>query len=354
MRHGDHYLTTLDAIKNRITSAQQTAVLSVNAQLLFLYWEVGQYIRRQQDRQGWGAKVISRLSSDLRSAFPDQKGFSVRNLKYMVKFAETYPADGMNVQPPAAQINMEVKVQPLAAQIDLNEFIHLPVAQIGWSHHIVLMDKTKSSEERLFYLKRTIEEGWSKRLLIHKIEQQLFEAQGTLPNNFQSTLSVNQAAIAREALKDPYIFDFLQIGEVCKERELEKALLAEITKFLLELGTGFAFLGQQYHLNLGGQDYYLDLIFYHTKLRSYFIIELKIDEFKPEYAGKLNFYINAADDLLKNKPDNETIGLLLCKSSNKVVVEYALKDLNKPIGVATYKLLPDEKDWERLLNPGSE
>ena len=356
------YTALIQSLKEHVRSSQQQAVLAVNTRLLFLYWEIGHFINHQKEKLGWGASVIKQISKDLSDEFPEIKGFSVRNLNYMAQFAENYSIT--NTQPPAAQIESKAenenkssplgKMQPPVAQIQSPmhwiDFTNTPMAKVTWSHHIVLLDKTNSKEEYNYYLQRTISEGWSKRVLANKIEQKLFESQGNLPNNFDNTLPATQSELAKQTLKDHYIFDFLSLGEEALEREVENALLKQITKFLLEMGKGFAFLGQQYHMEIGGQDYYLDLLFFHTQLNCYFIIELKIDDFKPEYAGKLNFYLNAADDLLKKENHNPTIGLLLCKSTNKVVAEYSLKDNNKPIGVATYQLLPKEETLVELLS----
>lgn len=359
-------------IKKRILLSQQKAILSVNVHLLFLYWEIGNFISAQKEKLGWGAKVIKQLSKDLSKEFPEMKGFSERNLRYMVLFAETYSPQQINkmastdrensiLQPVVAQLkyNKNKKVQPLVAKlqqsvnqynISFYDFAQNDFAKITWSHHLILIDKTKTTEERKYYIQRTYTEGWSKRVLSLKIEQKLFESQGNLPNNFDATLPPIQSELAKQTLKDHYLFDFLNLGNEAREKEIENALLKEITTFLLELGNGFAFMGQQYHLSVGNQDYYLDLLFFHTLLNCYFIIELKIDDFKPEYAGKLNFYLNAVDDILKKEPQNQTIGLLLCKSANKIIAEYSLKDNNKPIGVATYKILPKEEKFIALLN----
>lgn len=245
---------------------------------------------------------------------------------------------------------MQLVAAQIVSPLHRVDFLHTPIAKVSWSHHLILMDKTIDSDEYNYYLQRTISEGLSRRVLSHKIEQKLFESQGSLPNNFDVTLPNPQSELAKNTLKDHYIFDFLSLGDEALERDVENALLKQITSFLLEMGKGFAYLGQQYHMEVGGQDYYLDLLFFHTQLNCYFIIELKIDDFKPEYAGKLNFYLNAADDLIKLENHQPTIGLLLCKSANKVVAEYSLKDNNKPIGVATYQLLPKEEALVALLS----
>jgi len=357
------YKELVKSLKEHIRSSQQHAVLAVNTRLLFLYWEIGHFINSQREKLGWGAEVIKQLSKDLIEEFPDMKGFSVRNLNYMAQFAEYYAIQ--ETQPPAAQItgkestegenSVELRnVQPPVAQIqsslDWANFSSTQITKVSWSHHIVLMDKTNTLDELHYYLQRTISEGWSKRVLALKIEQKLYESQGSLPNNFDDTLPAPQSELAKQTLKDHYIFDFLGLGDEVLEREVENALLRQITKFLLEMGNGFAFLGQQYHMEIGATDYYLDLLFFHTKLNCYFIIELKIDDFKPEYAGKLNFYLNVADDILKQDHQNPTIGLLLCKSANKVIAEYSLKDNTKPMGVATYQLLPKKEALVELLS----
>lgn len=356
------YKVYIQSLKEHVRLSQQQAILSVNTRMLFLYWEIGAFINQQKEKLGWGASVIKQISKDLSAEFPEIKGFSQRNLIYMAQFADKQQI--IITQPVAAQIENTEKTkdktgelenaQPLAAQIQTDvhwsDFTSLPISKVTWSHHMVLLDKTKSKDEYNYYLLRTISEGWSKRVLSHKIEQNLFVSQGSLPNNFDKTLPSEQSELAKKTLKDKYIFDFLSLGEEALERDVENALLKQITKFLLEMGKGFAFLGQQYHMDIGGQDYYLDLLFFHTQLNCYFIIELKIDDFKPEYAGKLNFYLNAADDLLKQENHNPTIGLLLCKNANKVIAEYSLKDNNKPIGVATYQLLPKEETLVQLLS----
>jgi predicted nuclease of restriction endonuclease-like (RecB) superfamily len=356
------YYELIKSLKEHVRLSQQHAVLAVNTRLLFLYLEIGHFINAQKEKLGWGASVIKQISKDLSHEFPDMKGFSVRNLNYMAQFAECYALTF--VQPPAAQLKNKTnnknktvefgKMQPPAAQIESpiywTDFANTPIAKVSWSHHMILLDKTKGREERNYYLQRTISEGWSRRVLANKIEQKLYESQGSLTNNFDNTLPSLQSELAKQTLKDHYIFDFLSLGDEALEREVENALLKQVTQFLLEMGNGFAFLGQQFHMEIGGQDYYLDLLFYHTKLNCHFIIELKIDDFKPEYAGKLNFYLNAADDLLKQEHQNPTIGLLLCKSANKVVAEYSLKDNSKPIGVATYQLLPKEESFVKLLS----
>ncbi len=312
------YQEFLANLKARIRSTQIQAAVSVNQYLILLYWQIGQDILNRQKEQGWGAKVIDRLAKDLRAEFPEMKGFSTRNLKYMRAFAEAYPE---------------------------KTFVQAAPAQITWYHNTTLLDKVSSPDERIWYIHKTIENGWSRDVLVHQIESGLYKRQGKAITNFNRTLPASQSELAQQLIKDPYIFDFLGIGEEARERELEGALLSQLSKFLLELGIGFAFVGRQYHLEVGGEDYYIDLLFYHLRLRCYIVIELKIGEFQPEYAGKVNFYLSAVDDLLRHPDDRPSIGLILCKARNRVVAEYSLRDMSKPIGVSEYRLteaLPED------------
>lgn len=306
------YQEFLESLKDRVSIAQLRAVASVNRELVLLNWQIGKEILKRQEQFGWGARVIDLLSRDLTQAFPNMRGFSPRNLKYMRAFAQQNPAD---------KIVQEV------------------LAQLTWYHNITLLDKVKEGQERLWYAQNAIEYGWSRNMLVHQIELKLYERQGKALSNFQQTLISPQSDLAQQSLKDPYIFDFLMLTSKAQEREIEKALVQHITKFLLELGSGFAFIGQQYHLEVEGKDYYADLLFYNLKLRCYVVIELKTGEFKPEYAGKLNFYLSALDKFVKDAEDKPSIGMILCKSKGKLIVELALKDINKPIGVANYELL---------------
>jgi predicted nuclease of restriction endonuclease-like (RecB) superfamily len=301
------YTEFLQSLKEKITKAQVRAALAVNRELVLLYWQIGREILERQKAQGWCAKVIEQLSKDLRSAFPEMKGFSRTNLLYMRSFAENYPDE---------------------------HFVQQVAGQIPWFHNCVILDKAKTPEEREFYINKTIENGWSRNILVLQIESRLYERQGKAITNFDLTLPSPQSDLAKQLLKDPYNFDFLTLHDEAVERDLEKALLENIRKFLLELGVGFAFVGSQYHLEVGEQDFYIDLLFYHLKLRSFVVIELKMTEFKPEYAGKMNFYLSAVDDLLRHEKDEPTIGLILCKSKNKFVAEYALRKMESPIGVS--------------------
>ncbi len=312
------YTEFLESLKKRVGTARYQAARTVNRELILLYHHLGTEILNRQKENGWGAKVIDRLSRDLSSSFPEMKGFSPRNLKYMRKFAEIYP-------------NLE--------------FVQQVAAQLPWFHLVILMDKLKSSEERLFYIQKAITHGWSRNVLSIQIETNLYSRQGKVISNFKEKLPASQSDLIQQMLKDPYIFDFLSLGDEAQEREVEKGLLIHIEKFLLELGEGFAFLGRQYHLQVADEDFYLDLLFYHVKLRCYCVIELKVGKFKPEYAGKLNFYLSAIDDLLKHPADNPSIGLILCKSKNDVLAEYTLRDMTKAMGLSEYRLtkaLPED------------
>lgn len=296
-------------LKQRISTAQIKAALSVNRDLIQLYWGIGKELLARQQEAQWGDKVLERLSQDLRAAFPEMKGFSKTNLKYMKRFAESYPAIGQQA-----------------------------VDQLPWGHNIALMTKLKDPEMREWYTKACIEFGWSRAVLEMQIETRLHERQGSAPNNFQATLPKPQSDLARQVLKDPYNFDFLSLHDAAVERDLENGLLNHLKDFMLELGVGFAFVGNQFHLDVAGDDFYIDLLFYHLKLRCFVVIELKMTAFKPEYVGKLNFYLSAVDDIMKHSSDEPSIGILLCKTKNDLVVEYALKDMSKPMGIAEYQL----------------
>ncbi|WP_277058743.1 PDDEXK nuclease domain-containing protein [Trichlorobacter lovleyi] len=306
------YADWLMELKSRIHSAQQRATQAVNRELVLLYWQIGRDILARQAEQGWGAKVIERLAHDLRTAFPDMQGFSPRNLKYMRAFAEAWPD---------AQFVQEV------------------LAQLPWYHQLALLDKLDTPESRRWYAAKAIEHNWSRNILVMQIETRLLERQGKTVNNFEQRLPAPQSDLARESLKDPYRFDFLGLSDEAQEREIENALVKHVTEFLLELGAGFAFVGRQVLLDVGGDEFFIDLLFYHLKLRCYVVIELKSGKFKPEHLGQLGFYLTAVDTQVKSEHDNPTIGLLLCKSKNKVVAEYALRDNAQPLGIAEYKLL---------------
>jgi predicted nuclease of restriction endonuclease-like (RecB) superfamily len=305
------YNSFLTELKDRIRRAQLRAALSVNRELVLLYWSIGRDILVRQNEQGWGAKVIDRLAGDLRKAFPEMSGFSPRNLKYMRAFAEAWPDETI---------------------------VQATLAQITWYHNIALVEKLATTEERLWYARQTVENGWSRNVLVHQIEGGLYRRQGKAVTNFTRTLPAPQSELAQQVVKDPYNFDFLTLSREAQERELERGLLDHIRDFLLELGIGFAFMGSQYPLQVGGEEFRIDLVFYHVKLRAYVIIDLKMEAFKPEFSGKMNFYLSAVDDLLRHSSDQPSIGIILCKSKNKIVAEYALRDLRKPMGVSEYRL----------------
>lgn len=315
--NNNEYLNIIESVKSEIKNAQYKAAVSVNKELVLLYYNIGKIIN---EHKTWGSKFIENLSADIHLSFPDTKGYSVRNLKYMAKFAAEYSDE---------------------------EFVQQVVAQIPWGQNIVLLDRISDFEVKKWYAHKIIENGWSRNVLIHQIESGLYERQEKAEkiSNFDNRLASPQSELAVQTMKDPYIFDFIPFKEDMIERDIEQALVKEVTKLLLELGTGFAFLGNQYHLNVGGDDFYIDLLFYNLNLRCYVVIELKTGEFRPEYAGQLNFYLSAVDGIIKKEQDNPTIGLLLCKSKNNLVAEYALKDMTKPMGVSEYKLtgqLPEE------------
>jgi predicted nuclease of restriction endonuclease-like (RecB) superfamily len=314
------YTPWLVSLKSRIISAQQRATLAVNQELVLLYHYLGSEILERQSRQGWGAKVIDRLASDLREAFPKMKGFSSRNLKYMKFFAQQCPSGVIGQQ---------------------------PAAQLPWFHLVTLLTKVSEGTQREWYALQTISQGWSRSTLDMHIKNSLHLRQAAAVTNFESRLPNPHAQLAVEALKDPYLFDFLGLGEEAHERDIENALIRHITRFLLELGAGFAFVGRQFRLEVGGDEFFIDLLFYHTRIKCYVVVELKGVDFKPEHAGQLNFYLSAVDAQIKASDDKPTIGLLLCKKQNRLVAEYALSGINKPIGVAEYQLvrsLPEPLD----------
>ena len=317
LMNSNEYLNIVESIKQEIRTAQYRATVSVNRELLVLYHSIGEVIN---EHKTWGNKFVENLAADIKISFPDATGYSVRNLKYMAKFALRFP---------------EKKI------------VQAALAQITWYHHIALMDKVKSADEHIWYAEQVAKNGWSRNVLVHQIESGLYQRQvlAEKVSNFESRLPSPQSELAVQTMKDPYIFDFIPFKEDMIERDIEQALVKDVTKLLLELGTGFAFLGNQYHLNVGGDDFYIDLLFYNLNLRCYVVIELKTGEFKPEYAGQLNFYLSAVDGILKKGQDNPSIGLLLCKSKNDLVAEYSLKDMSKPIGVSAYQItsnLPEE------------
>ncbi len=305
------YISFINDIKSKIKQAQIKAAIKVNEELLRLYWEIAKKIVDKQKNSSWGDGIIKQISRDLKQEFPNLKGFSVRNLKYMKQWYLFW-----------------LKGQQVVAQI----------FKIPWGHNIVIITKCKNIDEALFYVKKTIENGYSRAVLVHQIESGLYSRSKKAINNFDKKLPAPQSDLAKEITKDPYCFDFLSLSEKYNEKELENALMDNLTNFLLELGSGFAYVGRQYRLEIAGEEFFIDLLFYHIKLKCYIVIELKTTKFKPEYAGKLNFYITAVDKEIKSDDDNPTIGILICKSKNNTIVEYALNSIEKPIGVSEYKL----------------
>ena len=330
------YPEFVDALIETIRKQRVSTTLRANVSLIVMYWQIGDAILKKQKSEGWGAKVIDRISHDVRHVFPDMKGFSPRNIKYMRLFAAEWP--------------------------DL-ELVQRTVALIPWRTNILILEKIKSPEDRLWYAQKTIKKGWSRSVLELQIESGLKQRDGQAVNNFESTLPSADSDLVSQVFKDPYLFDFLGTDVPRREREIEQKLTEHIQSFLLELGQGFAFVGRQVHLELGGQDFYIDMLFYHLNLRCYIVIELKACEFEPEFVSKVNMYRNAVDDLLKRTDDKPTIGLLLVKGKNRTVVEYSLAGYSNPIGVADWesqivRSLPEElksnlpaiEDIEKELN----
>ena len=346
------YRDLLAEIKVRVRRAQHKAALSANAEMILMYWDIGRMIAARQEREGWGAGVIPRLAVDLKNELPEQKGFSERNLKYMIRFAREYQPPPF-VQRPIAQLQSpETEVaatmpQPVAQwePATMLPIVQCSVAQIPWGHNITLMERIKDLPTRLWYARQVIEHGWSRDDLAVQIKNRAHERQGGAVTNFSDTLPDVHASLAQSLLKDPYLFDFFTLEEPFHERELETGLLAHIEKFLIELGRGFAFVGRQYPLVVSDREFYLDLLFYHLHLRCFVVVDLKKGDFKPEYAGKMNFYCSVVDDQLRKPQDAPTLGLILCQTKDRILAEYALRDIHKPIGIADYELtraLPKE------------
>jgi len=316
------YSNWLKELKQKVLLVQIKAAVKVNSELLQFYWDLGQDIVDKQKNAKWGDGLLKQLSIDLSSEFPDMKGFSLSNLKYIKQWYLFYSQEIGKSQQAVGQL-----------------------VKIPWGHNIVIISKCKNLDEAFFYIQKTIQNNWSRSVLTHHIGSDLFKREGRAITNFKATLPEPQSDLAKETLKDPYNFDFLTLTERHNERELENALIDHVSRFLLELGAGFAYIGEQYKLEIDGDEFFIDLLFYHIKLHCYVVVELKSVKFKPEFAGKLNFYVSAIDGILKSEQDKATIGILICKSKNNTVVEYALKDVHKPIGVSEYiitKNLPDE------------
>lgn len=342
------YRDLLTNIKARVRQAQRKAALSANAEMILMYWDIGCMIAARQEREGWGARVIPRLAGDLRNELPEEKGFSARNIGRMIAFFRAYPI----LPQPAAKLVPRAVALLQSSDFVASAIVPQPAAQldsarnstlsseeafgIPWFHHVILIEKIKHLPTRLWYARQTMEHGWSRDTLTVQIKSRAHERQGTAVTNFGSTLPDVHASLAQGLLKDPYLFDFLTMEEPFHERELETGLLSHIQKFLLELGRGFAFVGRQYRLEVSDQEFYLDLLFYHLHLRCFVVVELKKGGFKPEYAGKMNFYCSVVDDQLRHEHDTATIGLILCQTKDRILAEYALRDIHKPIGIADY------------------
>lgn len=366
------YASLLRDVKDRIRRAQVRAVLSVNAELVRLYWDIGRIIHERQQREGWGSGVIPRLAAELKNELPDLKGFSARNIDRMLSFHRDYPDPAAIVQQPAAQLPaIPISPQPVSkirtapisqppvARIEDIAILQQPAGElpppaevprpaallpgsllwsIPWAHHVILMQKVKDLATRRWYMEQTLAGSWSRNILAMQIDSQAHARQGKAVSNFAAALPAPQSDLITQTLKDPYIFDFLTLTEPFQERELETELIRHLEKFLLELGQGFAFVGRQYRLDVGDEDFYIDLLFYHLRLRAFVVIDVKKGKFTPEYAGKLNFYCNVVNDQLRHGSDGPTIGLILCQTNSRVLAEYALSGIDKPIGVSSYQL----------------
>ncbi len=363
----------VNAIGSEIEQAQVRLISAANAQMLFHYWKMGNYILYHQNRQGWGGKVIKKLAQAIRFNYPEKKGYSVRNLAYMCQFARSYPltvlrsfieTDAKLITPSVRKITDEIQSlnnvpftqEPLAQIQDVTQtvavvyrmpiedmeklFLASPVARINWASHVILLNSSLPLGVDYWYMKQSVEMGWSSNVLKMQIESKLFERQinSRKINNFTATLPAPQSDLANYLLKDPYIFDLAGAKERADERDIEEQLVKHVTRYLLEMGNGFAFVARQKHFQIGDSDFYADLILYNIKLHAYVVVELKATPFKPEYAGQLNFYINVVDDKLRGENDNKTIGLLLCKGKDEIVAQYALTGYDQPIGISDYQL----------------
>lgn len=361
----ERYVDLLGQVKARIAGGQTRAALAANRELLSLYWDIGRMIAGRRTAEGWGAGVIPRLARDLAVEFPDARGYSETNLKRMVQFFEAYPLliadvtapEGIGPQPVTGLGVPEIGAQPvpqlaqpaIGAQarpepLDASVFARLAF-DLPWGHNILLLHKVPDPKTRAWYMRRCVDEGWSRDVLGLQIKSQAHTRQAAAITNFDERLPTAQSELARQTLKSPYLFDFLTLDAGFRERELERGLLAHLERFLLELGVGFAFVGRQHHIALDGDDFYLDLLFYHLKLRCFVVIELKVGPFKAEYAGKMNLYLNLVDDTLRHPSDQPSIGLILCQDQKRILAEYALRGMDKPIGVSEYDLtraLPTE------------
>lgn len=360
------YRELLEDLKARVSAAQLRAAVAANRELIQLYWDIGRLIVDRQQREGWGASVIDRLATDLQKAFPGIKGFSTTNVSRMRSFYLAYRPEGAILSQAVTELAVENSAQAVPKLKGKKSAQAVPkfvpedpppaVAGIPWGHNVVLLFKLSDRAERLWYAQKAVAQGWSRAILTVQIESGLYARQGNAVTNFAARLPAPQSDLAQQTLKDPYVFDFLTLHDDAVEQELERGLLAHVQKFLLELGSGFAFVGQQVPLSVGDDEFYLDLLFYHLKLRCFVVIDLKTRKFTPDDAGKMNFYLSAVDDQMRHRDDQPSIGLILCKRRNRVIAEYALRDLSKPIGVAEWqtKLVQSLPDNLRASLPSIE
>lgn len=352
----ENYYIWLKGLKNQIKQSQIKAALAVNSEMILLYWDLGAQIVDKQENTEWGSGFINQLSKDLRTEFPDMAGFSKRNLELIRQWFLFYSSGFPIAKQVVSQLERADSLISQASGkisdgVEASQFVLFTskLSSIPWGHHIRIVQKIKDIDQAFFYIEKTIENNWSRAVLEYQIETSLYDRQGKAINNFTTTLPAVQSDLAHALLKDPYHFEFLNISENVKEAELEKSLVEHISQFLLELGKGFAYMGRQFNLKIGRKEYRTDLLFYHVKLRAYIIIELKTTEFEPEFIGKLNFYISAINELIKEEHDNPTIGILLCKNKDNYEVEFALKDVNKPIGVSEYRYVDLPKELQDSL-----
>lgn len=318
------YATLLKQVKARVALAQKKAIYAANEEMLTMYWDIGKLLSESQKQIGWGNNALEQLSKDLKNDYPKVKGFSPRNCRCMIQFYKEY--------------NQELTIwQQPVAKLEVSNLI-LPVKQLSWSHNVILMQKVKDLKARYWYMIQCLKNGWGRNFLVEAINQDYYNIHGALANNFDATLPEIQAKQVKETLKDSYIFDMLTFTDEYDERDVELGLIKHIEKFLLQMGAGFAFMGRQYHIEVSGKDFYIDILMYNAFMHRYLVVELKRGEFQPEYIGKLNFYCSAVDDILCREGDNQTIGLLLCQNKDRIMAEYALRDVHKPIGISDYEL----------------